>query len=76
MERDRDGGVDPVASPRLVSLLRLSKPMMPRLVVLNSCSGAEIGPNDLFSSTAAALIRGGVKRCGRDAIGIEPFPRT
>ena len=60
MERDRDGGVDPVASPRLVSLLRLSKPMMPRLVVLNSCSGAEIGPNDLFSSTAAALIRGGV----------------
>jgi hypothetical protein len=33
---------------------------MPRLVVLNSCSGAAGGVVDLFSGTAAALVRGGV----------------
>ena len=33
---------------------------MPRLVVLNSCSGAAAGVSDLFSGTAAALVRGGV----------------
>ena len=33
---------------------------MPRLVLLNSCSGAATGVNDLFSGTAAALVRGGV----------------
>ena len=33
---------------------------MPRLVVLNSCSGAATGVNDLFAGTAAALVRGGV----------------
>jgi hypothetical protein len=54
-----DGRTDPVAAHRLVDLLRQAHPM-PRLVVLNSCSGAAVGVCDLFSSTAAALVRGGV----------------
>ena len=33
---------------------------MTRLVVLNSCAGAASGPTDVFSGTAAALVRGGV----------------
>ena len=33
---------------------------MPRLVVLNSCSGAAAGVSDMFSGTAAAWVRGGV----------------
>jgi CHAT domain-containing protein len=32
----------------------------PKLVVLNSCSGARAQPGDLFSSTAVELIRGGI----------------
>jgi CHAT domain/WD domain, G-beta repeat len=40
-------------------LLRPARPM-PRLAVLNSCSGAVTGATDLFSGTAAALVRGGV----------------
>jgi hypothetical protein len=32
----------------------------PSLVVLNSCSGAQAQPGELFSSTAADLIQGGV----------------
>jgi hypothetical protein len=32
----------------------------PKLVVLNSCSGAQAQPGDLFSSTAADLIQGGI----------------
>lgn len=55
----RDGSADWVGANRIVDLLRRARPV-PRLVVLNSCSGATIGTNDLFSSTAAALIRGGV----------------
>ena len=54
-----DGRVDPVEASRLVDLLRQARPM-PRLVVLNSCAGAAIGGTDLFSGTAAALVRGGV----------------
>jgi len=54
-----DGRADLVAAHRLVDLLRQARPM-PRLVVLNSCSGAEAGVSDLFSGTAAALVRGGV----------------
>jgi CHAT domain len=54
-----DGRADPVAAHRLVDLLRQARPM-PRLVVLNSCSGAAAGVSDMFSSTAAALVRGGV----------------
>ena len=54
-----DGRADLVAAHRLVDLLRQARPM-PRLVVLNSCSGAAAGISDLFSGTAAALVRGGV----------------
>lgn len=54
-----DGRYDLVEANRLVDLLRQARPM-PRLVVLNSCAGAVIGSNDLFSGTAAALVRGGV----------------
>ena len=54
-----DGRADLVAAHRLVDLLRQARPM-PRLVVLNSCSGAAAGVTDLFSGTAAALVRGGV----------------
>ncbi len=54
-----DGRTDLVAAHRLTDLLRQARPM-PRLVVLNSCSGAAAGTGDLFSGTAAALVRGGV----------------
>ncbi|MGH3201347.1 MAG: CHAT domain-containing protein [Streptosporangiaceae bacterium] len=54
-----DGRADLVAAHRLVDLLRQARPM-PRLVMLNSCSGAAAGVSDLFSGTAAALVRGGV----------------
>ena len=55
----QDGRADLVAAHRLVDLLHQARPM-PRLVVLNSCSGAATGVSDLFSGTAAALVRGGV----------------
>jgi thioredoxin len=58
LERE-DGSTDLVSASRLVDLLRQARPM-PRLVVLNSCSGATTGTTDLFSGTAAALVRGGV----------------
>ena len=54
-----DGRADLVAAHRLVDLLRQARPM-PRLVMLNSCSGAAAAADDLFSGTAAALVRGGV----------------
>jgi CHAT domain len=54
-----DGRPDMIEADQLVDLLREARPM-PRLVVLNSCSGATIGANDLFAGTAAALVRGGV----------------
>jgi hypothetical protein len=54
-----DGRADLVAAHRLIDLLSQARPM-PRLVVLNSCSGAAAGVTDLFSGTAAALVRGGV----------------
>jgi sugar lactone lactonase YvrE len=54
-----DRRADLVSAVRLVDLLRLARPM-PRLVVLNSCAGAATGADDLFSGTAAALVRGGV----------------
>ena len=53
-----DGGAEPVEANRLVDLLRQAQPV-PQLVVLNSCSGAAGGNSDLFSGTAAALVRGG-----------------
>jgi WD40 repeat protein len=54
-----DGRADIVSASRLVDLLRQARPM-PRLVVLNSCAGAATGTGDLFSGTAAALVRGGI----------------
>jgi CHAT domain len=54
-----DGRADLIAAHRLIDLLRQARPM-PRLVVLNSCSGAAAGTDDLFSGTAAALVRGGI----------------
>jgi hypothetical protein len=57
--REEDGRADVVEASRLVDLLRQARPV-PRLVVLNSCSGAAAGVTDLFSGTAAALVRGGV----------------
>jgi hypothetical protein len=54
-----DGRADWVDAERLVDLLRQAHPM-PRLAVLNSCSGAVTGAQDLFSGTAAALVRGGI----------------
>jgi CHAT domain len=53
-----DGRSHNVAAHRLVTLLRQANPM-PRLVVLNSCLGAQSSTSDLFSGTAAALVRGG-----------------
>ncbi len=55
----RDGRADIVEASRLVDLLSEAQPN-PRLVVLNSCSSGQTGINDLFSSTAAALVRGGI----------------
>ena len=57
LERE-DGRADLVQANRFVDLLRQARPM-PRLVVLNSCSGATASTMDLFSGTAAALARGG-----------------
>ena len=54
-----DGRADQVEASRFADLLRQARPM-PRLVVLNSCSGAETGRGDLFSGTAAALARSGI----------------
>ena len=54
-----DGRANLVAAHRLTDLLRQARPM-PRLVMLNSCSGAASGASDLPSGTAAALVRGGV----------------
>jgi hypothetical protein len=56
---DEDGRADLVEASRFADLLRQARPM-PRLVVLNSCSGAATGPGDLFSGMAAALARSGV----------------
>ena len=55
----RGGQVDLVEASRLVDLLHQARPT-PRLVVLNAYSGGSAGVSDLFSGTAAALVRGGV----------------
>ncbi|MFF5075741.1 CHAT domain-containing protein [Actinoplanes sp. NPDC000266] len=49
-----------VSADRFADLLREARPM-PRLVVLNSCASATSGADDLFSGTAAALVRSGVR---------------
>jgi CHAT domain len=54
-----DGRADQVEAGRLATLLGDAEPT-PRLVVLNSCSSGETGVQDLFSGTAAALVRSGI----------------
>jgi tetratricopeptide (TPR) repeat protein len=54
-----DGRADLVEAGRLATLLGDAEPT-PRLVVLNSCSSGETGMQDLFSGTAAALVRSGI----------------
>jgi outer membrane protein assembly factor BamB len=54
-----DGRADMVVASRLADLLCEARPV-PRLVVLNSCSSGEAGTTDLFSGTAAALVRQGI----------------
>jgi CHAT domain len=54
-----DGWTDLVEASRMVDLLCQARPV-PRMVVLNSYSGAATGITDLFSGTAAGLVRGGV----------------
>jgi hypothetical protein len=54
-----DGRADLVEADRLVDLLHEARPM-PRLVVLNACSGGATGVLNLFAGTASALVRGGV----------------
>jgi DNA-binding beta-propeller fold protein YncE len=54
-----NGRADLVDASRFADLLREARPM-PRLVLLNSCSGAASSTTDLFAGTAAALVRAGV----------------
>ncbi len=56
-EKGGNGGVA-ISAEDLVALLALKRRL--QLVVLNSCSGAESEPGDLFSSTAMKLISAGV----------------
>ena len=54
-----DGTPHLVMANQFADLLGQAQPM-PRLVVLNSCSGAATGTTDLFAGTAGALTRAGV----------------
>ena len=54
-----DGGPHLVEADRLADLLNQANPT-PRLVVLNSCQSGRSGVRDLFSSTAATLVRRGI----------------
>jgi hypothetical protein len=54
-----DGEANLVEAQRLADLLNEANPT-PRLVVLNSCSSGQEGTRDLFSGTAAALVRSGI----------------
>jgi tetratricopeptide (TPR) repeat protein len=56
---NHDGLSDLVGADRFSHLLTTQVPP-PQLVVLNSCAGAQAAVDDLFSSTAAALVRAGV----------------
>jgi CHAT domain/WD domain, G-beta repeat len=55
----REGRADLVDASRLADLLGEAQPT-PRLVVLNSCLSGASGGQDLFSGTAAALVRSGI----------------
>jgi hypothetical protein len=54
-----DGGPHLVEADRLADLLNQAAPT-PRLVVLNSCKSGRSGASDLFSSTAATLVKRGI----------------
>ncbi|WP_029117292.1 CHAT domain-containing protein [Mycobacterium sp. URHB0044] len=54
-----DGGTHLVDADRLARLLNEAK-QTPQLVVLNSCQSGRSGTQDLFSSTAATLVRRGI----------------
>ena len=54
-----DGQVDLVEATRLADLLREAQPA-PRLVMLNSCASGQTGAKDIFSGTAATLVRSGI----------------
>ncbi|MCG2624340.1 CHAT domain-containing protein [Arthrobacter sp. I2-34] len=56
---DAHGRYALVEASRIAYLLSAARPI-PRLVVLNSCSTGQAGTEDLFSGTAAALVRGGI----------------
>ncbi|MFC6607571.1 CHAT domain-containing protein [Amorphoplanes digitatis] len=55
-----DGRVNRVSAGSFADLLREARPT-PRLVVLNSCASATSGAHDLFSGTAASLVRSGIR---------------
>jgi hypothetical protein len=65
----------PVSAGRMVDLLRRARPM-PRLVILNSCASAATGVGDLFSGTAAALVRGGAPPSPRCSTRSPTAPRS
>jgi len=56
---DDHGGSDLVGADRFGDLLTLQVPPL-QLVLLNSCAGGQSAADDLFSSTAATLVRTGV----------------
>ena len=55
----RDGRADYVGASALADLLHEAEPI-PRLVVLNSCASGTTGVSELFSGTAAALVKSGI----------------
>ena len=62
-----EGRLHLVEASQLAHLLGEAQPS-PRLVVLNSCSGGEVGKEDLFSGTASTLIHRGI-----DAVAAMQF---
>ena len=52
------GGLEPMGAERLATLLADHRPL--RLALLNACGSAEGGREDIFSSTAATLVRRGL----------------
>ena len=74
LEREDDGRADLVSATRMVeSSARPTR--CPRLVVLNSCSGATTGTTHLFSGTAAALVHGGISAVVAMEYAISMPPR-
>jgi len=56
---DEQAWAQRVSANNFVELLREAQPM-PRLVVLNACESSSASRTDVFSSSAATLVRGGV----------------